>query len=252
MLAACAGTGPAGRTGHEIMVFGRPVPAGTRVVLWNDPDGLDAYRGGHYGQRPAGAGSVTQVILHYDVAGTSRNCQRILDKRGLSCHFLVDLDGTVYQTLDCKERAWHAGEANDRSVGIEIANIGAYPDRTVIDRWYIADERGIRVALPPPLRDDLAGYVARPARPEPVRGEIHGRTLWQYDFTEAQYAALARLLAALSRSLAIPATTPASRTVLPDASSPGYLGHFHLTKRKVDPGPAFDWDRVMRAVEKMR
>ena len=40
---------------------------------------------------------------------------------------MLDLDGTIYQTLDLKERAWHATTSNSRSVGIEIANIGAYP-----------------------------------------------------------------------------------------------------------------------------
>jgi N-acetylmuramoyl-L-alanine amidase len=24
----------------------------------------------------------------------------------------------------------------------------------------------------------------------------------------------------------------------------GLIGHYHITKVKVDPGPAFDWDRV--------
>ena len=49
------------------------------------------------------------------------------DLRGLSVHFMLDLDGTIYQTLDLKEGAWHATVANGRSIGIEIANIGAYP-----------------------------------------------------------------------------------------------------------------------------
>ena len=40
---------------------------------------------------------------------------------------MLDLDGTIYQTLDLKEGAWHATVANGRSIGIEIANIGAYP-----------------------------------------------------------------------------------------------------------------------------
>ena len=40
-------------------------------------------------------------------------------------HFLLDLDGTIYQTLDLKERALHVGASNTRSVGVEIANLGA-------------------------------------------------------------------------------------------------------------------------------
>src|SRR5258706_984081 len=70
---------------------------------------------------------VDQFVIHFDVAGTSRQCFNVLhDYRDLSVHFMLDLDGTVYQTLDLKERAWQATIANSRSVGIAIANIGAY------------------------------------------------------------------------------------------------------------------------------
>jgi hypothetical protein len=61
---------------------------------------------------------------------------------------MLDLDGTLYQALDLKvnavlcvrasgsngsivvivqEKAFHATIANGRSIGIEIANVGAYP-----------------------------------------------------------------------------------------------------------------------------
>ena len=65
-----------------------------------------------------------------------------------------------------------------------------------------------------------------------VRGTVHGRTLYQLPYTDAQYEALADLVAALCRVLAIP----------PDSS--GIIGHSDLTKSKVDPGPAFDRERL--------
>ena len=137
ILAACASVHPPGarleRQGEEIMVGGQLFRTGPKVVLWTDPGGHNAYLSGHFEQRPGGPQDrdalrpiVTQVILHYDVAGTSKRCFEVLEKRRLSSHFLLDLDGTVYQTLDLKERAWHAGKANNRSIGIEIANIRAY------------------------------------------------------------------------------------------------------------------------------
>ena len=251
ILTACASVHPTPglrleRQGNEIMVGGQLFRAGTKVVLWIDPGGHNAYGSGHFEPRPGdpqGRGAlrsiVTQVILHYDVAGTSKRCFEVLEKRRLSAHFLLDLDGTVYQTLDLKERAWHAGKANDRSVGIEIANIGAYPDMKVLDEWYTRDASGTRVALP-------KGVDARPARDAVVTGKIHGGTLYQYDFTNAQYEALGKLLAALTRVFPnIPPTTPPERTVLADPDRPGFVAHYHLTRRKVDPGPAFDWARVM-------
>src|SRR5207247_6077418 len=97
--------------------------------------------------------SVDQFVYHYDVAGVSRSCFRTLhDQRHLSVHFMLDVDGTIYQTLDVKERAWHATKANDRSVGIEIANIGAYPadgKNDVLSEWYRKEPNGrTRMVLP--------------------------------------------------------------------------------------------------------
>jgi hypothetical protein len=68
-----------------------------------------------------------------------------------SLHFLLDLDGTIYQTLDLKERAWHATTSNARSVGIEIANMGAYGEgeKDPFDEWYARDADGrTRIAIP--------------------------------------------------------------------------------------------------------
>ena len=50
---------------------------------------------------------------------------------------MLDIDGTIYQTLDLKERAWHATTSNSRSVGIEVANMGAYgrEDSSAFKQW---------------------------------------------------------------------------------------------------------------------
>jgi len=92
-------------------------------------------------------------VYHYDVAGYSKKTFEVLqDERDLSVHFMLDLDGTIYQvmiqrpmdavvislfgalmhflsnqqTLDLKDKAYHVGFANTRTIGIEIANVGAY------------------------------------------------------------------------------------------------------------------------------
>jgi N-acetyl-anhydromuramyl-L-alanine amidase AmpD len=214
---------------------------------------------------PALAQVVDKFVIHYDVCGASRQCFRILhDVRGLSVHFMLDVDGTIYQTLDLKERARHAGPANDTSVGIEIAQIGAYDpddpkDKAVLDAWYAKDDSGrLRVRLPVHLGDPhlrTPGFVPRPARDDPVVGRIHGRRLMQYDFTEEQYRSLIRLTATLHAVLpGIRLEAPrgedgAVRTDALDederASFQGLIGHYHLTTAKIDPGPAFDWERVL-------
>lgn len=287
---------PAPRRGDEISVCGRLYHTGARVVLWNDRGGYDAYRAHRhfapdevapsrapdrvvrFGRRstegisnPTGITDsgwhvrslgevVSQVVLHFDVCGTSRRCFEVLhDIRGLSCHFLVDLDGTIYQTLDLKERAWHAAHANDRSIGIEIAHIGCYPDgHETLSRWYSETPSGVRVTIPEEM--GITGLPAdfRPmcARPQLFRGVIHGREYVQYDFTEEQYRALEKLLTALCRifpkisadaprddSGAILDTTLPTREAMLDFR--GIIAHYHLSENKVDPGPAFDWSRIL-------
>ena len=207
------------------------------MVLWNDPGGYDAYRTGprfrdpkpdekeaaRYGVRRNLPPEVEQrvkkqgwslsdlqevvhlFVMHYDVAGVSRRCFKILqDERKLSVHFMLDVDGTIYQTLDLKERAWHATVANDHSIGIEIAHPGAYPQpgHPAMRRWYAKDWRGRHMKYPGFVGDPgvrTKDFVARPARPDLYDGIINGRKVYQYDFTKEQYAALAHLTAALAR-----------------------------------------------------
>jgi len=210
---------------------------------------------------------VDQFVIHYDACGTARRCFHVLhDIRGLSVHFLLDVDGTIYQTLDLKERAWHAGHGNDRSIGIEIANIGAYEDAGALTPWYRRDAAGrTRLTFPPDfgatgIRDP--DVPLRPARDEPVCGPIHDRMLHQYDLTDAQYESLGRLVAAVNAALPRIALDcprdadgrPLLRVLSDDeyAAFSGLVGHYHLTTDKVDPGPAFDWERVLRDARRHR
>lgn len=231
------------------------------------PAQLEQVRGGGW-DLPLLQSVVDQFVIHFDVTGTSRQCFKVLhDLRGLSVHFMLDLDGTIYQTLDLKERAWHATSSNSRSVGIEIANIGAYPpgNRKTLDEWYTPDADGkVRLTVPARLGETgirTPGFVGRPARPEPVVGQVQGRELAQYDFTPEQYRALIRLTAALSTALPrircdyprdaqgrlIPHTLPDDEL----ERFSGVLGHYHIQTNKVDPGPAFQWDTVIDGARRL-
>ena len=316
LLAGCK-TAPrpgtfAPRKGDEIVVAGQFVHTGTRVVLWMDPGGYDAYRverrfspidkagwetshaevkalgsPNRYNMRSSGLSSnevervrgggwdlpllqrvIDQFVLHFDVCGTSRQCFKVLqDGRDLSVHFMLDLDGTIYQTLDLKERAWHATSSNNRSVGIEIANMGAYSanGRNPLSQWYAKEANGqTRITIPAQYGDGgirTKDFVGHPARPEPVKGEIQGKELVQYDFTPQQYQALIKLTASLSKVLpqikcdypkdAAGKLIPAK---LPEAELEAYqgvLGHFHIQTNKVDPGPALQWDYVINGARKL-
>ena len=302
---------PAPRPGDEIVAAGQFFHTGTRVVLWLDPGGYDAYRverrfspiarsdwadsvtdnpalqtPNRYDlrnglteeerERVRGGGwdlptlqqHVDQLVLHYDEAGTSRNCFKILqDSRGLSVHFLLDLDGTIYQTLDLKERARHATTINSRSVGVEIANLGAYASQGTnpFAEWYQPDGLGVtkltipaRFGAQPELTPDFKGW---PVRPDPVVGVIQGEKLEQYDFTPQQYEALIHLTAALCKifpklTCDYPHDSDGKliNHKLPDdvlKKYAGVLGHYHIQMNKVDPGPAFQWDYVINHARRL-
>ncbi len=208
---------------------------------------------------------VDQFVIHFDASGTSRRCFQVLqDQRGLSVHFLLDADGTLYQTLDLKERAWHATTANTRAVGLEIAQIGAVPLNQAkrLEAWYTPTSNGPpRLTFPEwigPSGIRTPGFVGHPARPEPIIGAVQGEMLMQYDFTPEQYAALIRLTRALNRIF------PRIHPVFPRDSAgqvrmgvlstnelsqfQGILGHYHIQREKTDPGPAFDWERLQRGI----
>jgi N-acetylmuramoyl-L-alanine amidase len=298
------------RLGDEIVVCGQLFHTTTKVVLWTDPGGFDAYRveprfaslearpapeekaksagwKSHYGTRDRGLSKdelekvragwdlallrrvVDQFVIHFDARGTSRDCFEVLhDRRGLSVHFMLDVDGTIYQSLDVKEKAWHATIANSRSIGIEVANIGAYPlnDRTQLDRWYHPGPGGkIRLIDPGSSSRSPSSSaeksVLRPARDELIVGTIHREKLQQYDFTPQQYEALARLTATLCTlfpKIRCDYPRDASGALLktkipaPDYERyQGILGHYHVQTNKVDPGPAFQWDGLIESSRKL-
>jgi N-acetylmuramoyl-L-alanine amidase len=205
---------------------------------------------------------VDQFVIHFDACGTSRQCFKVLqDMRDLSVHFMLDLDGTIYQTLDVKERAWHATSSNSRSVGIEVAHIGAYPLKggNPLAQWYAQEPNGqTKITIPRQFGNGgirTKGFVGHPARPGLITGTIQGRELEQYDYTPEQYQALIKLTATLCKTLPkIKCDYPkdaAGKLIpqkLPDAELKAYQGvlaHFHIQTNKVDPGPAFQWDYVI-------
>ena len=202
---------------------------------------------------------VDQFVIHFDAAGTSKRCFEVLRDRRLSVHFLLDLDGTIYQTLDVKESAWHATVANGRSVGVEVANIGAYPVQgpDPLALWYRPDSSGRVLIAGPEASGPVVPGILRPSRNDLVVGTIQGKQLKQYDFTPQQYDALAKLAATLCKLF------PKIRPDYPHDETgalvthklagadyqryQGILGHYHVQSNKVDPGPAFQWELFIKS-----
>lgn len=266
---------PSSRRGDEIVAAGKMFHTGTPIVLWTDQGGYAA-SAKNFGTRDqvlseaelaevrqAGGklplallqDRVDQFVIHYDVAGVSQICFKVLEARGLSVHFMLDLDGTIYQTCDLQARAFHATKSNPRSVGIEIANMGAYSNTVALKEWYAKDASGHTVlTIPSRLNGGGVRNPAnlRPSRDEMIVGQIHGKTYRQYDLTPQQYEALAKLTATLATvfpkiTVDYPRETSGSviATNLTDAQYKAYtgvLGHYHVQHEKQDPGPAFQWD----------
>ena len=299
------------RAGDEIVVAGQMFHTGTRVVLWTDPGGYDAYRverrfapfdkadwetsskeveflrtPNRYGLRKGALSDeevgrlrgggwdlptlqrvVDQFVLHYDVCGVSRQCFKVLhDDRCLSVHFMLDIDGTIYQTLDLKERAWHATTSNTRSVGIEIANMGAYgsDENRTLKQWYTNDSKGVRITIPEKLGDGgvrTKNFIGRPATKEIVTGNIQGRDLSQYDYTPEQYAALVKLTATLCKvfpKITCDYPKDAGGKLIPKKLDDtelekyhGVIGHYHIQTNKTDPGPAMQWDYLIGSARRI-
>ena len=94
----------------------------------------------NHGPRRSGL-TPTILLLHYtDMDSAERACAWLCNPEAqVSCHYLVDEDGTVVQMVDEDRRAWHAGKScwagesdiNSCSIGIEVQNEGheaGYPD----------------------------------------------------------------------------------------------------------------------------
>jgi len=193
-----------------------------KVVLWSEEGGLEAKPGAYYDYSGRPKRNIRLFVNHWDVCLSSRSCQRVLDKRGISVHFLIDNDGTIYQTLDLQHGAWHAGSerVNRASVGVEISN--AY--YTKYQDWYDRNGFGER-----PLVDDAW---------------VHGSKLGEHtDFYPIQIEALKALWKAIHKGTQMPYEAPKNQfgktstkyeQDVKYGSFSGFISHYHVSKSKID------------------
>ena len=193
-----------------------------KVVLWDEPEGLTCNDGTYSSYAGRADRDPHFFVTHWDVALSAASCAKIGKKRGLSVHFCIDNDGTIYQLLDTQHSAWQAGSRlwNHNSIGVEISN-AYYPK---YQSWYVKNGLGER-----PIMSGV---------------KCHGVKLKDFmGFYPIQIDALAALYEAISRNLDIPLESPTDTlgrhltTLSPDAASgkfSGFVSHYHLTKRKID------------------
>ena len=101
----------------------------------------------YFNERPANT-AIDTLIIHSICAGDSCSaeaCASLLDLHQVAAHYIIDRDGTLYQSVDEKDRAWHAGESilpfkddqrtviNDFSIGVELITP---PDNSFTEAQY--------------------------------------------------------------------------------------------------------------------
>ncbi len=197
-----------------------------KVVLWSDEGGLKCNPGTYSSYAGKPDRKPHFFVNHWDVCLSAKSCAKVLDKRGISVHFCIDNDGTIYQLLDTQHAAWQAGgrKWNHDSIGVEISN--AY--YTKYQDWYVRNGFGKR----PVVKKNVA--------------KVHGRGLDEHlDFYPVQLEALKALWAAIHNGLGIPLECPTDKYGLLveavdkrcEASEfEGFVNHYNLTRRKIDCG----------------
>ena len=96
-------------------------------------DGLIQCPSPNFGNRKVGS-KLDMLVLHYtDLNTADEALDRLCDPDSeVSAHYLVTPRGYIYQLVEERKRAWHAGvsswrgvsDVNSHSIGIEIANPG--------------------------------------------------------------------------------------------------------------------------------
>tara|TARA_R110001583_G_scaffold12000_2_gene53508 strand:- start:18282 stop:19187 length:906 start_codon:yes stop_codon:yes gene_type:complete len=193
-----------------------------RVVLWDEQDGFKSKSGTYYNYSGKANRKPTMFVNHWDVCLSSESCANVLNKRGISVHFLIDNDGTIYQMLDTQHGAWHAGTVNNCSIGVEISSAYSlkYQD------WYIKN-----------------GFGERPVIEDAI---CHGKKMKPFlGFYDVQIEALKALWMACHKAYDIPLVAPESGdldfmtstkedSLTRSGKFKGYVSHYHQTRKKID------------------
>lgn len=114
-------------------------------------------------ERPASA--VEMVVIHCtelpDLATAREYGERVLYESGAgaSGHYYIDRDGAIYRYVPGTRVANHVRGHNPNSIGIELVNLGRYPDwydsgRQTMTEPYTAEQIAALQALLAQLRQD--------------------------------------------------------------------------------------------------
>lgn len=165
------------------------------------------------------------IVLHWTGGeGPAERVFRVLYKRRLGVEFVIDRDGVCYQFADpITTDTFDAGAVNPRSIGVEMVNYGYRKwwrniprkgrDRVIDHQMLQGGKRGVARFYPDQMRtmvmlcDALVDLV--PTIPANIPKVWNGHC-WK--------------------------VRPSRMDKHEIADFKGVLGHYHLTRRKLDPG----------------
>ncbi len=209
---------------------GAPPAEAVPSVTWVGPTvNCDSGRSGY---------QIEMIVVHFTASGSSTGtvCWFTSPQSKVSAHYVLDRDGRIVQLVKDGDTAWHAGlpedlvrndtiRPNSRSIGIEIVNWGLLEKK---DNKYF-NWTG----------NEYLGQVV----------EAGGKYCEPY--TAAQYESLIELVSYLCKRYSVPIQYPPLgpgiyyEKAQDLADFKGILGHSAINKGKSDPGPHFDWARLM-------
>ena len=203
--------------------------------------GLSEFIAGLGGNENAPAG-IYQIAVHYDAANRASQTYGILCSRGLSTHFCIDANGDLLQYLDCAHVAWATNNCSGHSIAVDMSN-------------------------PVSVSKKNTGRTIE-------RGPIQGKIVEMLGYTDKQFETMVALIKALISPVPgyppdvgfndwIPLRRFANNRFNPPSENgvdiidhlvnnvekfEGMIGHYHCNPMKVDPGPAYDWHRILRSL----
>ncbi len=185
-----------------------------------EPDyvGAETKTGFIYGNR--NGQKIENIILHYTVTRNAEQAFKALKERGLSYHYIIDKDGTIYQLVPENKMALHAGckgkeegtceiGYNSKSIGIALVNCG-YQDESNNCK---AEQNKI-INIP-----------------------YKGHDKWE-QYTQEQISSLAKLIADIEkRNNLLTEQGTINENII--------INHSDVDKGKTDPGPALNKKAVI-------
>ncbi len=188
------------------------------------------------------------IVLHFTAGPSARSAFNtwIAAAARVATAYILDIDGTIYETFDPSYWAYHLGikgapaanhRHDKRSIGIEIVNVGPlkltsgelfwwYPQNRFEKKWCALPDSGLYV------KQSYRGFDYYAA------------------FTQQQIQSLSPLVQMLRQRFVIPKRLPAAaqRTVADPAGYfkdfSGIASHQNFRADKFDVGPAFPWDAI--------